>query len=212
MKKNTLLLVIGILLTSITFAQNELRVGINAGANLSSFRGNSFIENSKSKIGFLGGVSFEYYLKDNLSIKTNLNYERKSIEQGGGYYDEYGIFTEMKANIHYDYLTIPILLKHEFGKSKIFYINGGPFINFLLSTKIIGDNSPSDDITSFYKKIDGGLSIGIGTKFQLNDKNNLNIEIRDNYGLVNISDVAVVDGGTIKTNSFNLILSWDFEI
>lgn len=212
MKKKTLLFVIGLLLTSTIFAQNEIRIGLNTGATLFNFRGNSVVENSDSKIGFLAGISFEYYMNENISIKTNLNYERKSLSQSGGYYDENGIFIEMEANIHYDYLTLPILFKYEFGNTNNFYVNGGPFLGLLLNAKIKGDNSPSDDITSLNKKIDGGLSLGIGTKFQLNSKNILSIELRDNYGLLNISEVSVLDNGTIKTNSLNLILSWDFEL
>lgn len=212
MKKSKLLLVIGILLTSIIFAQNEIRIGVNTGANLTKFRGNTLIENSDIKIGFLAGISFEYYLKENISLKINLNFERKSLSQKGGYFDENGFFTEMEADIHYDYLTLPVLLKHEFGNSNKFFVNGGPYFGLLLNAKIKGEGSQSDDLTSFYKKVDFGFSIGIGTKFHLDEKNDLSIEIRENYGLINISDVPVIDDGSIKTNSLNLILTWDFEI
>ncbi len=156
---------------------------------------------------------FEYYLKENLSIKTNLNYERKSFNTQNFGTDEFGfVNNEVEITTNFDYLSFPILVKYEFGNSKKFFVNSGPFLGFLLSTKSKADGFPDSDSTSLNKKLDLGISFGIGKKFNLNDKNNLNIEIRENLGLINISDVEVIDNGTIKTNSLNLILTWDFEI
>jgi hypothetical protein len=40
----------------------------------------------------------------------------------------------------------------------------------------------------------------------------LKLELRENLGLVNTSDVEVYNDGTIKTNSINLILNWSFNL
>lgn len=143
------LFIIGILFTSIVFAQNEIRIGINAGATYSKFRGNQLIENADAKIDFLIGVSFEYYLKENLSIKTNLNYERKSFNTQSFGADEFGfVNNEVEITTNFDYLSLPILVKYEFGNSKKFFINGGPFLGFLLSTKSKADIFPAENYPS----------------------------------------------------------------
>ena len=60
--------------------------------------------------------------------------------------------------------------------------------------------------------MDGGLVLGFGKVFKLNEKNDLKLELRENFGLVNTSDVEVYNDGTIKTNSINLILNWSFNL
>ncbi len=212
-KRKIALFIIGMLLTSIIYAQNEIRIGVNTGGTYSKFYGNNLIENADAKIDFLIGVSFEYYIKENLSLKTNLNYERKSFTNKSFGVEEFDFsINEVKITTSFNYLTLPILIKYELGNSKQFFVDGGVFIGYLLNNKSKANGFPESDSTSLNKKLDGGLSFGIGKKFNLNDKSNLNIEIRENLGLINISDVEVFDNGTIKTNSLNLILTWDFEI
>ncbi len=214
MKKNEIaLFIVGILFTSLIYAQNEIGFGVNVGGTYSKFRGNKLIESADAKIDFLIGVSFEYYLKENLSIKTNLNYERKSYTNKSFGIDEFGLtINEVKITTNFDYISLPILIKYKLGNSNQFFVNGGPFLGYLLNNKSKASGYPDDETISLNKKLDIGLSFGIGKKFNLNDKNNLNIEIRENLGLINISDVEVIDNGTIKTNSLNLILTWGFEI
>ena len=212
MKTKTTLILLALIFTSSIYSQ--IKIGVNAGATYSKFKGNVLIENADAGISFLIGASFEYYLYESLSLKTNLNYERKSFNTKIPEFDDIGFPTggEVKITTNFDYLTLPIMAEYEFGNSKKFFVNGGPFLGFLLSTKSKADNFPYYDSTLLNKKIDIGLSFGIGTKIYLNDRSSLNIELRENLGLINISDVEVFDNGTIKTNSLNLILTWDFDI
>ena len=153
-----ILFIIGILFSSIIYAQNKIRTGINAGATYSKFRGNQLIDNADAKIDFLIGVSFEYYLKDNLSIKTNLNYERKSFNNQSFGIDQFGFPTnEVEITTNFDYLTLPILVKYEFGNSKTFFLNGGPFLGFLLSTKSKAEGFPDYNSTSLNKKLNSHI-------------------------------------------------------
>ena len=212
MKTKTTLILLALIFTSSIYSQ--IKIGVNAGATYSKFYGNVSIENTNAGISFLIGASFEYYLNESLSLKTNLNFERKSFNLKFPEIDDIGNPTggELKITTDFDYLTLPIMAKYEFGNSKKFFVNGGPFLGFLLSVKSKLDNFPDIDFTTLYKKIDIGLSFGIGTKIYLNDRSNLNIELRENLGLKNISDVVVIDNGNIKTNSLNLILTWDFNM
>ena len=214
MKKSTLiLLVVGILFTTACLSQNEMRVGLNTGGTLSKFRGNELIKQADPNIGFLIGISFEVYFSEKLSLKTNLNYERKSFSYKTNEIDEIGLpINDFKVKTNFDYLMLPMLIKYEINSSKRFFASGGPFLGYLLSNKFKAKGFPDNNSTSLNKKIDIGLSFGIGKKIELDDKNDLSIELRDNFGLINISDVEVFRDGTIKTNSLNLILTWDFTM
>lgn len=216
MKKYIIALFLIALITDLAYSQeektnNETKFGINGGISYSKFRGNDLIKKSNADLGLLFGISFEYYLNEDFSIKANLNFENKSISNDDIYFaDDYILETKAKAS--HKYIVLPIMAKYNFGKNKNFFVNGGPFIGYLLKVTSKTSGYPDSDFSDLFKKTDFGLSIGIGTKIPLNEKSNLNIEVRENLGLSNISDVPVYDDGTLKTNSLNLIVNWDFGI
>ncbi|MFD1161511.1 porin family protein [Hwangdonia seohaensis] len=214
MNKIKLLLIgLGLMFSLNLSAQNDFKIGLNAGINYPDIRGYEYAKYNKFKVGYLLGVTFDYYFKENLSLKTNINYERK-IKKIQLTYFNYEAEETGRENFNeiYEYINIPILLKYEFESSN-FFINGGPFFNYLLNNKIEPDypNDDSDLITEL-KKIDFGLSLGIGTNISLNEKNDLTIEIRDDFGILDTGGVPRPIGGTIKTNTIKLVLGWNFGI
>ena len=159
------------------------------------------------------GVSFEQPIIKNWTIKANLNYERKTKKYELVYYDWNAEKTGTENFRHaYDYINFPVLLKYEFGNSGIF-ANVGPFLNYLLSDQV-KPNDPYDDSMARpeHKKIDFGLSAGIGFAIALDEKNDLSIEIRDDLGLTDIGGVPPHISGTQKTNTVKLILGWNLGI
>ncbi|MAN28192.1 MAG: hypothetical protein CMH14_12890 [Mesonia sp.] len=120
-KKKLLLIVIGLIFSVKLSAQNELKIGINTGLNYPDIRGNEYAKYNNFKVGYLLGISFDYYLKQNLSLKANINYERKikKLELTYYTYNAEEIGTEDFKEI-YEYINIPVLLKYEFGNSIFF--------------------------------------------------------------------------------------------
>ncbi len=205
-----LLIALGLIFSIKLSAQNDFKIGMNAGINYPDIRGNEYAKYNNFKVGYLIGVSFDYYLKHNLSLKSNINYERK-IRKIELTYFNYEAEETGKENFSeiYDYINLPILLKYEFGNAK-FFANGGPFLNFLLNEKI-QPNYPNDNINATEKKkIDFGLSLGIGTNISVNEKNDLSVEIRDDFGLIDTGGVPRQIDGSVKTNSIKLIVGWNF--
>lgn len=220
MKKIIALLITA--LTSLTLAAQDapLKFGVNAGATYAGVYGNRIAEQNDYAVDFLVGVSLEVPLSEKFSLSANINYERISFEryrpfdeiffgQDDPAFMEGGF--DVRLTIHY--ITIPVNLKYYIGASKRFYINGGPFAGIYVgeSGKVDG-NKVKTEGGDLYKSINAGINLGFGTSIPLNAKNNLNIELRDNLGLINISDVPVVDNGTLKTNSVNLIVGWQFSL
>jgi hypothetical protein len=194
-------------------AQADLKIGLNAGLNYPDVRGNELAKFNNFKVGYLVGVSLDYYLKENLSIKTNVNYERKIEKLELTFFNNQAqeVGTET-YNETFDFINIPILLKYEFGNSK-FFVNGGPFLNYLLKNEI-DEDYPRDnsELVSEQKNIDFGLSLGIGTNITLNEKNDLIIELRNDFGLIDTGGVPNRVNGTLKTNAIKLILGWNLGI
>ena len=57
-----------------------------------------------------------------------------------------------------------------------------------------------------------GESMLSAAKFKIKEGSNIIVELRNNFGVTDISDVPIINGGTVKTNSSNLIITWEFKL
>ena len=207
-----------LLISTASFAQNKPKFGVNLGGTFSNIRGNEIADTNKYNANFLVGASFELPLNERFSLLTNVNYERKSFKNNitvyaGDPFDPVITTRNIDVEARLEYITIPVNLKYYIDANKKFYVNGGAFVGIFLdsNTKGDGENSNNDE-NYLFKTLDFGANLGIGTNFKINDKNSLNLEIRHNYGLANISRVQVYNDDKVKTNSFNLIANWQFDL
>ena len=227
--KKLLLSISFLLIATLNHSQNsKIKFGIQLGLNYSNFRGyeiplqiNSLYSESPA-LAYLGGVNIEYPIDEKLSLKLELNYERKSqkadnnieITNINGFTKSYN-FTSKK---NYDYLVLPLMIKYSFNDKNSFSINGGPFIGYLLKSnltndleKIDGLNNAPVETTNLNNKTDFGLSIGLGKTIEITEKNSIFIEIRENLGLTNTSKNKVWGNGEVKTNSLNFIIGYSLN-
>jgi hypothetical protein len=225
--KKLLLSISFLLIATLSYSQNsKIKFGIQAGLNYSDFRGYEIpvtpLYSESPAFAYLGGINVEYLIKEKLSLKLDLNYERKSqkadntleIFDNNGSSKVYN-FTSKK---NYDYLVLPIMIKYSFTNRNSFFINGGPYIGYLLKSNITNDLGNIDGVinepfetTKYNNRTDFGLSIGIGKNFELKENNSIFIEIRENLGLTNTSKNTVLGNGTVKTNSLNLIIGYSLN-
>ncbi|TYP97939.1 outer membrane protein with beta-barrel domain [Tenacibaculum adriaticum] len=218
MKRTKMLLFIaGLIFSNFIIAQGKLKLGINAGVNYSSIReSDNIFGETDSDFAHLTGVKFEYILNENISIITDINYEVKKtsydVTIASSQDDLWFPYTNLKIKTNQNYLTLPLMLKFKFGNSKSFFFNGGPFLSYLLSVKSYAKGSASVDETPKFKKMDFGVSFGIGKIIALDEKNELIIELRDNFGLIDINSNLYNDFNKIKTNSLNLTVGWRFDL
>lgn len=218
MKKLVCALLIVTFFVTKSSAQSNVRIGFNGGLTYSGFRGNTQIETLDAGLDFMAGVSFEYQIKDKLSLVANLNYERKTatdkpyieiIENP----DDPSFYGRVKIKFQNQFISLPILLKYKFGPNNSLYLNGGPFLSYLLKSELSNDyDNVTSDETDNFKTLDFGLSFGFGKTFKLKNGNGISVEIRENLGLTNISDVPIVDNGSIKTSSLSLICNYSFDL
>ena len=198
---------------------NTFKIGVNAGPNYNSLRGDSFADRHDSGFDYFFGLSFEYNINENFSALINLNYENRL------YKSEYETFSQVWTNTFkveektkIKNLNIPILLKYKFGFEKEFFLNGGFYYDhiFDVSNEMIntetGENIHDFDFNYLFKNKDLGISIGIGTVFKLNEKNNLAIEIRDDLGIADVGDTEFIGISETRTNTIKLIANWSFDL
>jgi outer membrane scaffolding protein for murein synthesis (MipA/OmpV family) len=231
--RKLLLSILFLLISFLNYSQNSKnKFGIQAGLNYSNFRGydipasiNSYYSESPA-FAFLGGINFEYQIKEKLSFKLELSYERKSqkskteIEMINDNPDPLlEMADEFRTKKNLDYLVLPIMIKYSFSNKNSFFVNGGPFIGYLLKSNLEESlnlngsviESQTTKTTNSHNKTDFGLSIGLGKTIELNEKNSIFLEIRENLGLTNTSKNKIWGNGEARTNSLNLIIGYSLN-
>jgi hypothetical protein len=188
-----------------------MAVGYEKGLSLVSMRGNFVLDNfQKSKLSFTIGVFFQYNINANFALRSNISFERKGFASGphSGYDSVSGPIT-VKSFSRFDYLCLPVLARAYFGKKYRFFINAGPYVGYLVGqadvTKVNDEKFIQKHIVNF-NKADLGLTGGAGVEIPLK-RYVLSFEIRDNFGLSNISQIPVANNGSIKTNALNLLIA-----
>lgn len=228
MKKQYLLLVIAFISIKTFSQESKIKYSFQGGVNHSNFRGGLYFGKDKFSVAYLFGASFEYQIKEKLALKVDVNYERK-IKQtnnvieiiGNGSFDPIdnnsGIYNFVNTSFS-NYIVLPILIKYNFSEKDSFYLNGGPFLGFLLNSGIKtnlvldGEETSASTTTNDYKTLDVGVSFGIGKEFNLSDKNKIYIELRDNLGLLNTNKLmSRYHNNEIMTNSINFIVGYSLN-
>jgi hypothetical protein len=207
---------------------SPFKIGLEIGPSITSVRGFSYTYGDGELVDlytnqtrrFSGGLSFEYSLEKNFSIRTNILYERKSAMQDITHTDISGnIIGEYNGGYNYDYLTIPILSKYSFGAINKFFINTGPYFSYLMKGSFsYGGQSaggmeviPDEVVTSRFNRFDVGLTFGFGGELKIQEKLLLTIEPRHNLGLTNIINFTdpAFEGSDLDDgfhNSINLLV------
>ena len=212
MKKYIVLL---ILVCYSALGQNQPIFGVNIGGTFANIRGNVAANKNEYKPNFLVGASIELPLNERFSFIGNLNYERKSFGQTRNVteFEDFDPIVGSKnidVNLRFEYLTIPVNIKYYVDTQKRFFVNGGPFAGILLNSNSFVDGNKSSE-KEFIKPLDFGLNLGVGTLIKITENQNLNLELRHNLGLSNVSKVRTINDNGLKTNSFNLIANWQFN-
>lgn len=203
-----------------------MRFGVNGGVNYSEIKGMEFTNvNYSGKTAFTAGLSFEYYINTNFSLKADPSFERKSnkaknhFSMGSDPSLPFQPHT-MKIWNNLDFITLPVLFKYNFGKQKSIFVNAGPYIGYLLNaTHHIDTNHDPDneltgtsDITDIFDRFDAGFTVGAGKAFKLKNGNAISIELRNTIGIKDINRYEWFYGKSFTTQSISLITGWSFEL
>ena len=218
--KKILSVIIVVIFNIPTYAQDSNKsLGFEFSPTVTFLRGNSIVDHNDARVSFSSGLSFEYFINSMISIKSGLGYERKGTQSKNAFTDEFGnIIGDAGGKTNYNYLILPIMGSFSTKGRTKFYLNLGQYFGFLINAKTIvksaslQPNSIDVDETDSSKRLDLGLTFGLGFNIPLGNKLLLDFGLRENYGLFNISKVNVIDNGTIKTNSIGIQMGLKFKL
>ncbi|HHP7242003.1 MAG TPA: porin family protein [Cyclobacteriaceae bacterium] len=196
--KNSIILLIVILTSSISVSGQGFELGLKGGLNLANqdITGGGISLDTENRLGYHGGL---YAVVDAgiLAIQPELLFSSQGSEFSvGGISDLTNNFT---------YVNIPVLLRYNFAFLNLHF---GPQIGFLLNAEqdqvISGVVNNEVDIKDQLKNSDFSLAFGIGIDLPFR----LNATVRYNLGLSDIGDDD--DLGEINNNF--LMLSVGFKL
>jgi len=148
-----------IAMSTLSFAQT---FGIKGGMNLSNisntddtFDADADV-NSKSKVGFNGGVFANFPVAESFSIQPELLYNGLGTKITGK--DTEGNEDALTMNL--DYLSLPVMFQYNLVPQ--FYLEAGPQFSYMLSSKLKYNDESQDIDTDNFNKFDIGVGIGAG--------------------------------------------------
>lgn len=198
--------------------RSDFQLGLTGGASFTVMRGDAKVkEGNQIGVGVLAGIESSYVIKNKLALNSGLLFDYKSTQQNIDYYyfneSTQSVATDrLKIVRTFDYLTIPFLLKYFFnlsGKKLTCFVEAGGYISFLLnqtSYHYSGNvlNVTYDEVNDF-GKTDSGISLALGSKFQITKGLFSEVRILNNYGLKNIHGID--SKSIIKVNSTYITMS-----
>jgi hypothetical protein len=177
-------------------AQSKTYVGIRGGSQISfvTIRHNFFraVVNPRYTSGTNMGIIVKHYRNQNVGIQTGVEYVQKGWKQF--FFDFYPVYT---ARINY--LEVPFLLTAHIGSGKTkFFINMGPFMEFLVGSDLDadpGDVEPFDFYTYDSSRDDSfgyGLRGGGGVSYDF-PFGQVHLETFFSFSLTNVFDPVSKD-------------------
>lgn len=191
------------------YSQNKSTWGINFGATYTSLWGNEYARAVKYDIGTLLGLHYSFEITPGIILAANVNYERRTIDGKGVYYNYQGRpIEEYSFKDKYHYLNLPVLVKVPFGQKELWFMDLGPFINILLD-----DSIRREGINSSFKTLDYGITAGLGKEFPTKGNSSFILELQSELGLANTMDHESFDlnAQTKRTSTMKLLFTWVFN-
>lgn len=199
--KSKILSIILVCISTFTFAQSNMNLGIRAGVLSAGMRGDAVNNLSNlldfsqgmvtpgNRTGFFAGAYSTIPVSEDLSVEPGLYYAQKGYELKGALnlkgLNFLGI--NAKAQLQSQYIDIPVLLKYNMGGLQLF---AGPQVSYLLKSELrtsaglLGINvlDTKMDATNQFNRWDAGITAGVG--YNLSD--NINIMASYDYGLTKV--------------------------
>jgi hypothetical protein len=167
---------------------NAQTFGVKAGLNVSNLT-NQNDGATDSKTGFYGGAFLNAPIGANFSIQPEVLYNGKGAKGNG-------------LTLSMDYISIPVMF--QYNATPAFYLEAGPELSFLISSKLKASGG-SVDVKEAFNGFDIGIGLGAGYNFTQNIGANLRY-------VAGISDVAKDNAGSaVRNGAFQVGLYYKFS-
>jgi hypothetical protein len=233
-KKLAIILLVIVMITAFQTAQSQILISLLFGDKLNSpnlefgIEGGfnrtwlSDIEEAKGFGHFHLGFYFDIRIKNDLWLNTGV---RVKSNMGATNINPYplndpeldSVFLDGHVDRDIGYWYVPVHVKYHFGNKKQFFINAGGQIGlrnrardtFFNSYKDDDDASFELDIRDHIKRIDAGLSGGLGYKFK---GSGMNLGLTYYRGLTNIMKLSDLEQYNYRSTNSSLYLFVDIPI
>lgn len=201
MKK--LFLGLSIAASSLVFSQ---QFGIKGGMNVSSISDDGY-DDTKSKVGYYGGVFVNIPASESFSIQPEVIYSNLGSEvKGTG--TVLGNSYSQKLNLNY--ITVPVMFQYK--ATPQFYLEAGPEFGFLVSadSKTTWNNSTStaeldkDNFNNF------NMGVGLGAGFDITKNVGINARYVAGFSDVTKPSSDPSTNAKNKNNTFQVGLNFKF--
>jgi len=156
--------------------------GAKAGLNLSTFTGND-IENAKFHPSFHVGGTANFFLNENFMLQPEVLYSGKGAKFDGGAY-------------RLGYINVPVLIQYKTASG--FFIEAGPQIGFIVSSKLKYSGGSTVDVKDQLKSTDYSFVGGIGYKSAMG----IGANARYDFGFFNVAKAGIIRNKTIMITVF----------
>ena len=184
----------------------------------------------KPIINYQFGSKINYNLTDRTFFIFNLSYERKGVlfESMINDYNNESINQDyvlhnsnndasnrilQKTKVSFDYVIFQPLFRYSIGNKLQPFINIGPYFGYAIGQKtVVSDkyNSNTFNELDFFKKLDFGVTSGLGITTPLNEKTSISFEVRNNLGIININEVGNAEWNNMS-NGFLIGLNYQIN-
>lgn len=155
------------------FGQNHF-IGLKSGLNLTNINSPGFLFERQNRIGFNGGLTYEYQLNERFNLGIDLLYFQKGFRSDITFTDELGNMLEtVTIKYNFDYVSLPIKGGYVFGDKIAGFINLGMIPSILINAKTImpaaegiTEGITSNEIESLRKFELGGL-VEVGANYKI---------------------------------------------
>lgn len=193
MKK--VLFVFSFVAASIAASAQSTQFGVKGGLNIANLKAtvSGMSVSAQSKLGANGGFFANIPVSENFRIQPEalFSMEGSKVE-----------FMGEKATTNLTYVNIPVMAQYT---ASGFYGETGPQLGLLVAAKDKADGQ-SEDSKDAYESIN--LSWGVGAGYKLT--NGLGFGVRYNLGLSNIAKTESSEDASVKSNVFQIGLSFTF--
>ncbi len=208
-------IIITILTTVSISVSGQSLIGIKGGLNFTNVSSSNFIENNDSRTGFSGGLSYEYFLKENHSISFDLVINQRGFTHELIFTDSQGNPTGQKSvsEFNYDYLSLPIKTGIYLGQKISAFGNIGVVPSILVNAKTKMAPFESDglyfpggtnDVTEQVSKFDFAGLIEIGANYKPTDKFWVFSSITYQYSFTTITNSDYFADSKVRHNGLTL--------
>ncbi len=215
MKKFALVLLVVLLIGAVSTSVSQVKMsfGPKIGLNLA---GASFDPDYSSDItksshtGFMGGAAFEVMFSGiPLGIEANLFYAMGGVELSA---------PGEKLTWKIDEILIPVLLKGKFatGSPVSPYAYIGPALGFVTTSKqtyeATGQPTEEQDVSNNTSGTDFQFIFGGGAEFKVESMVAVTLDLRYGLGLTDLTKNQSVNGRSVKTHGFGILVGCMFTL